>query len=70
MKNINRVEFIAHKGKQVLLLDLTNCGPEELMSVSDEAERVITAQAENSVLVLAPSRAHSSAETRSLGSKK
>ncbi len=53
MKSADRARFIAHKGKQVLLLDFTNCTPEEVKSVSDEARRVITAQPQNSVLVLA-----------------
>jgi hypothetical protein len=53
MKSINRVEFITHKAKQVLLIDFTNCGPEEVQSVSDEAEQIITAQPQQSVLVLA-----------------
>jgi len=47
------VGFIPHKGKQILLIDFTNCTPEEVKSVSDEARRVITAQPPNSVLVLA-----------------
>jgi hypothetical protein len=50
---MNRIEFFTHKAKRVLLLDFTNCGPEEVKSVSRRGERVITAQAENSVLVLA-----------------
>jgi len=53
MKSGNRVQFITEEGKQVLLLDFTNCTPEEVQSVSDEARRIITTQPENSVLVLA-----------------
>jgi hypothetical protein len=53
MKCEDRVGFITHEGKQVLLIDFTNCTPEEVTSVSDEARRIITAQAEHSVLVLA-----------------
>jgi hypothetical protein len=53
MESADRVGFIAHKGKQVLVLDFTNCAPEEVKSVSDEVVRIITAQPENSVLVLA-----------------
>jgi hypothetical protein len=53
MKSVDRVRFITHKGKQVLLLDFTNCAPEEVKSLSDEAERIITAQPHDSVLVLA-----------------
>jgi hypothetical protein len=53
MKSADRVGFIAHKGKQILLVDFTNCTPEEVKSVADEARRIITAQPQNSVLVLA-----------------
>ncbi len=53
MKSADRVRFIAHKGKQVLLIDFTACTAEEVESVSDEARRIITAQPQNSVLVLA-----------------
>ncbi len=48
-----RAEFISYKGKQVLCLDFTDCGPEEVTALSDEAEQIITAQPPNSVLVLA-----------------
>ena len=63
MNSADRVAFIAHKGKQVLLVDFTNCTPEEVQSVSDEARRIITAQPQNSVLALADLREHSSAGT-------
>jgi len=53
MKSAGHVGFISHKGKQVLLLDFSNCTPEEVKSVSDEARRIVTAQPRNSVLVLA-----------------
>jgi hypothetical protein len=53
MKSIDRVGFITHKGKQVLLLDFTSCTAEEVESVSDEAGCIITGQPEKSVLVLA-----------------
>jgi hypothetical protein len=53
MKSADRVGSITHKGKKVLLLDFTNCTPEEVESVTDEAERIITAQPRDSVLALA-----------------
>jgi len=53
MKSADRVGFITHKGKQILLVDFTNCAPEEVKSVADEARRIITAQPQQSVLVLA-----------------
>jgi hypothetical protein len=53
MKSGDRVGFITHEGKQVLLIDFTNCTAEEVTSVSDEARRIITAQPVKWVLVLA-----------------
>jgi hypothetical protein len=53
MESTDRVGFIVHKGKQVLVFDFTNCTPEEVKSVTDEVVRIVTAQPENSVLVLA-----------------
>ena len=53
MKSAGHVGFISHKGKEVLLVDFSNCTPEEVKSVADEARRIITAQLQNSVLVLA-----------------
>ncbi len=53
MNIAERVQFIVYKDQRVLVLDFTGCTPEEVKSVSDQAMRVITAQPENSVLVLA-----------------
>ncbi len=53
MKSGDRAGFISHQGKQVLLLDFTNCTPAEMMFLSEEAERIITGQPRDSVLVLA-----------------
>ena len=53
MKGADRVGFIAHKGKRVLLIDFTNCTPEEVKSIADDAREIITVQPQDSVLVLA-----------------
>ncbi len=53
MQSADRVSFIDYKGKQVLVLDFTNCTPDEIKAVADSARRVVTAQPENSVLILA-----------------
>ncbi len=50
---MDRIQFIAYKGKQVLLLDFTHCTPEEVKDVTDKVEQVITAQPRDSVLVVA-----------------
>ncbi len=53
MQSTDRVSFIDHKGRQVLVLDFTNCTPEEVKAVADEAWEVVTAQPEKSVVILA-----------------
>ena len=53
MKSERPVEWISHKGEQILLIDFTNCTPHEVEAVADEAERIITAQPKKSVHVLA-----------------
>ena len=53
MKSGNRAGFITYEGKQVLVVDFSDCTPEEVTILSEEAERIITSQPPNSVLVLA-----------------
>ncbi len=53
MNLADRVNFINHQGKQILLVDLTDCTAEEVTAVVDEVKRVVTSQPENSVLILA-----------------
>jgi hypothetical protein len=52
MNSGNRAGFITHEGKQVLVLDYTNCTPSEVTLLAEEAERIITGEPHNSVLVL------------------
>lgn len=49
----DRLKFFAQNGEQILLVDFTNCTPEEVQFVLDEARRIITGQPHDSVLVLA-----------------
>lgn len=49
---MDRVRSVTHKGKQILLADLTNCGAEEAIELLAEVQRVVTAQPRNSVLTL------------------
>ena len=49
---MDRVRFITHRGKQVLLADLTNCDAEEVIKLLTEVQRMVTAQPRNSVLTL------------------
>ena len=49
---MDRVRFIAHQGKQILLADLTNCGAEEVVKIVSEVPHIVTAQPHKSVLIL------------------
>ena len=53
MESADRVGFVAHKGKQILIADFTNCTPDEVKAVTYQVRRVVTAQPENSVLIMA-----------------
>ena len=47
-----RVEFIKHNGKELLMLDFSNCKPGDVFLVIDEAKKTIRSCPENSVLTL------------------
>jgi len=49
---MERVRFITHRGKRVLLIDHTGSTPEELRHTMDEVERVIAAEPPDSLLTL------------------
>ena len=47
------VRFIEHKAKRVLLIDLSNCELEEIVSVVKETKKLIAKEEKSSVLTLA-----------------
>ena len=49
---MDRVRFITHHGKQILLIDETNCGAEEVIELLTEVQRIVTAQPPKSALTL------------------
>ena len=49
---MDRVRFITHQGKAVLLTDLTNCAAEEVIELLTEVQRIVTVQPRKSVLTL------------------
>jgi hypothetical protein len=49
---MDRVRFITHQGRQILFIDETNCGAEEVIELLTEVQRVVTAQPRMSVLTL------------------
>ncbi len=49
---MERVRFVEHKGKRILLIDCGNCLPAEMHEVIEECGRVVQSQPEKSVLTL------------------
>jgi hypothetical protein len=50
---MDRVRFITHQSKQILLVDLTDCNAEEvIIELLTQVQRIVTTQPRNSVLTL------------------
>ena len=49
---MERVRFIDHNGTQVLMVDCTNLGPQELNAIFERVQQVVTSQPPHSVRVL------------------
>ena len=49
---MNRVRFIYHQGKRILLIDLTSCKAEHVANIVFVVQRIVTAQPRGSVLTL------------------
>ena len=47
-----RIRFFQHEGKQILLVDLSNCLAAEVEEITRRVPDYVTAQARNSVLIL------------------
>ncbi len=50
---MERVTFVTHRDQRVLLLDFTNCTPEEVSEISDQVPAIVTREPAESVLVVA-----------------
>jgi hypothetical protein len=48
----DRVRFITHEGKQVLLIDNTGCSSREIIDNYTQCQRMVAAEPPNSVLTL------------------
>jgi hypothetical protein len=48
----DRVRFIFHEGKRILLIDHSGCSPREIIGNLEQTQRIVTAEPENSVLTL------------------
>ncbi len=49
---MDKVRFIEHKGKQILLIDMSNCAENEVLSIIEQAKKIIMSRPEKSVLTL------------------
>jgi hypothetical protein len=49
----NRIRFVRHHGKLILLIDISHCTPHEILTLADEVQRQIAKHPHNSVLALA-----------------
>jgi len=49
---MDRVRFVTHAGKRILLIDSSNCTPEQGICNANEALLLVTAEPLNSVLTL------------------
>jgi hypothetical protein len=49
---MDRVRFTTHRGKEILLVDLTNCSAQEVIELLSDVQIIVTAQPRNSVLAL------------------
>jgi hypothetical protein len=47
-----RVKFIEHKGKKILLVDMSDLLEDDVIAVIEYAKKIIRSQPENSVLIL------------------
>jgi hypothetical protein len=63
---MDRVRFIAHQSRRILLIDLTNCSADEVMKIVGEVQRIVTAHPVTRCSPWATSRVRSSAAMRSL----
>ena len=49
---MERVRFVTHRGKRVLLIDHTGATSDEMRSTMDEVENIVTSEPPNSLLTL------------------
>jgi hypothetical protein len=49
---MDRVRFITHQGKEILLADLSHCCGAEIGNIASQVQRIVTAQPRKSVLIL------------------
>jgi hypothetical protein len=50
---MDRISYVTHRNQRVLLVDCSDCSPEELAAVADDVPRYVTQEPPGSVLLLA-----------------
>jgi hypothetical protein len=50
---MDRIRFITHREQRILLVDFTDCSPEEVAEIADQGPHTITREPRGSVLLLA-----------------
>jgi hypothetical protein len=48
-----RISFVTHQGKPIMLVDLSHCKPKEILLLLDEIEHTVARHARGSLLTLA-----------------
>ena len=48
-----RISFVIHRDQRVLLLDFTNCDPQEIAAIADRVPALVTEEPAGSVLAVA-----------------
>jgi len=51
-KNVERMRYIEHAGKRILLVDLRGCTAEQLLKFTEAVPQYVTSQPKNSVFLL------------------
>ncbi len=50
---MERIRFVTHREQRILLVDFTQCSPQEVAEISDQVPAMVTREPTGSVLVLA-----------------
>lgn len=50
---MDRIRFVTHRDQRILLLDFSNCSPDEVAAMSDKIPLIVAEEPRGSVLVLA-----------------
>jgi hypothetical protein len=51
-EHMGKVNFIEHKGKKILHIDMSNCMENEVLALIEESKKIIKSQPEKSLLTL------------------